>query len=265
MPQLNLRKAHRAVYFKKNERFDAKRKFSSPQIFSSSDIKRINFSKDKIGNNILLGKGSIGQIYIGRVIFKDNSVKRVAIKRFNNPINDALAGDYKKVISDLREIKLSSGKPLIPKMDVVKIPTKEHPEGEWMLISPLFGGTIKGSKFYPNKISYSHQNIREVGEIIAKLYNKGYSAIDLFAGFKEKEGVIPLDIDILARKTRQDKVSPRFFFKVIHDIIYSRMTDVKDPQLVLNELYNECLKYLDSSHKKEIIEYNKLNPNSLKW
>jgi len=265
MPPINLRKAHSRVYLKKKEAFDTKKKFSSPKLFGSSDIKRINFSQDKYGNKILLGHGGIGQIYIGRIIFKDNTVKRVAIKQFYNPINDALAEDYKKVINDLREIKLSSGKPLIPKMDIVKIPTKEHPEGEWVLISQLFGSTIKGSKFYPFQIPYSHQNVKEIGEIIAKLYNKGYSARDIFASFQDKQGVILLDIDILARKTRQKMVSPRFFFKIIHDIIYSRVIDVKDPQLVLNELYQECLKYLDDSHKKEIIEYNKLNPDSLKW
>jgi len=129
------------------------------RIFTDADVKKITFSKKK-NELIPVGKGSAVNVYVGRIHFNQGSIKRVAIRRFKEPISDELANKYKKVIEDLKDIKLGFDEDfpdrnldatrLFPKMEILKIKTTEHPNGEWVHVTQLFGGTIKGSKFQEN-------------------------------------------------------------------------------------------------------------------
>ena len=236
------------------------------KMFTSEDVKKVNFSK-KNGKDILIGRGFVGNVLVGRVIFKNNTVKRVAIKRFNFPFSDTFAVNYKKVITDLQSIKLRSGKPLIPKMDLVKIKTKENPDGEWVQITQLFGSTKKGSKFKTNfeGFNFSKETIDEVAEIISKLNQKGYTSGDLFATFKKKEGVIVLDLDEFARSVGYfKKPTPYDILPAIKGVVYRYGPEHENT--LMRDIYNACQKYFKKETWDKIERYRqKTYISEYKW
>jgi len=152
---------------------------------TAKEVARITFSKNKTGNPVELGHGQYGKIFLGRIRFKDGTVHRVAIKRFERRLSDEKVALYKYVIRDLRNAGVG-----LPKMDFVKLP-----DGEWVQVSQLFGSLKKGSKIMSG-FETKEQTIEALKEL-TKAANAGYLPIhDLIGSFKSG-GSIPIDLDLL--------------------------------------------------------------------
>lgn len=202
-------------------------------IYSAKDVKKITLSK-KNGFPIKLGNGSLGNVYVGTVVFNNMIRKAVAIKifkwdysaqsllQFHN--QNEFARNARKVISDLQQIKLPEdkrfpnrkiGATLIPKIELLKVRVEKNaygninielvPEnseiGEWVVVSPLFGSKTKGSKFgINNDIIITPETIPEITFILSKVADIGYYPKHLLAGLKS--AVIPIDLDLLALREK---------------------------------------------------------------
>ncbi len=160
---------------------------------SPEQAARVAFAKRADGKHTRLGGTTHGDVFVGRLHFKDGSTSRVAIKVFreHHKLTDAKARQYQQVIDELRGARFR-----IPKMGMVKMPS-----GEWVQVSQLFGSTAKGSKIVdkswfkiPTKRG-RHETIRK----LTKLANLGYKPVwDLIEPFRETtRGIIPIDIDLL--------------------------------------------------------------------
>lgn len=156
----------------------------------AADVARISFSKDTAGGLIRIGKGLYGNVFIGRIHFKDGSVQRVAIKKFKAKISGEIAEKYKQCIKDLRNAGVR-----IPKMSMIKLPS-----GEWVQVSQLFGSVKKGSKMTRGILSlYTIEQKSEAVQQFTKIANAGYFiAYDVIEAFKPR-GIIPIDLDSIAR------------------------------------------------------------------
>ena len=169
------------------------------------DVREVTLSKGKNGNGVKIGRGAFGNVYIGRIKFKDGSIRRVAVKVFKDPIDNKTAYKYMQVIEDLRNAGVR-----IPKMGMVlvnkeNLPVQEQSSKssgkEWVLVSQLFGSSGKKSKlFRPMGLSEFNAKMEAAMEF-AKVMNAGYAPYsDLIEPFKErKKGVLPFDIDLLVK------------------------------------------------------------------
>lgn len=171
---------------------------------SRTVVQRVSFSTDRAGNPVLLGKGSYGLVYIGRIKLQGNKFKRVAIKRFSAPdvltyMSEEYAKRYEKAIEDLRKAGVR-----LPKMGLIEIPKGtrfgrgEFKSNEWVQVSQLFGSTAKGTKIRPiHRLGLSAK--KDLFREIIKTANAGYLLVpDLFEAFRDRAGkmqIIPLDID----------------------------------------------------------------------
>jgi len=153
------------------------RKWKKPK-----DVERLIISHKK-----LTGGGGEGQVYIGRLKFKGGEWRRVAVKRFFDPLSDKKAKDYQTMIKKL----VKEGVPL-PKTGTIKI------EGEWVQVMELF--TKQGK----TKIVDWHKTEKEVrpqmAEIFAKTVNAGYLPGIDYIDFRTKniegrEKVVPFISD----------------------------------------------------------------------
>jgi hypothetical protein len=198
---------YKEIFNKLKNKFSKKKE---KKIYTSKNIHNLIINRNKI-----IGKGIIGKVYSGTVVFKDkitNKItrKKVAIKEFKEGINNEELKRYKEVIKTLSNIKLSIDNrypnrkirtsSLIPKMDFIKV------NGKWLLVMQSFVKKGK-SKFNNNNyfdiisLSKKERNefLKECSFIITKITEKGYDAIDSLAQFKEKpSSLIPIDLDILA-------------------------------------------------------------------
>jgi len=157
---------------------------------AAADIAKITFSRDTAGGLIRIGKGLYGNVFIGRIHFKDGSVQRVAIKKFKAKISGEIAEKYKQCIKDLRNAGVR-----IPKMSMIKLPS-----GELAQVSQLFGSVKKGSKMTRGILSlYTVEQKSEAVQQFTKIANAGYFiAYDVIEAFKPR-GIIPIDLDSIAR------------------------------------------------------------------
>ncbi|MEI8364647.1 MAG: hypothetical protein WCF78_04285 [archaeon] len=234
------------------------------RIFTEADVKKITFAKKK-KELIRVGKGSAVDVYIGRVHFNEGIIKRVAIRRFKEPISNELANKYKKVIEDLKDIRLGfdedfpdrnlDAAKLFPKMEILKIKTLENPNGEWVHVTQLFGGTTRGSKFQENNfIRLNAKNVEEISWICANVIEKGYYPGHLFMSLKNKKGVIPIDIDLLAEK--QFLKTPDEKAKALINSLRDYAENVIDINTSKNNLFqtmcNQTLEYIDNYELKKI-------------
>ncbi len=138
----------------------------------------------------IIGSGAYGAVFVGRMRFagKNSKWKRVAIKKFEHPLNDKTAAQYQRIICDLRK-----GGVRLPKMAMVKLPN-----GEWVQVSQLFGSTKKMSKLAKFVEAESTQHGRMEAAIeLTKVANAGYAPYaDLLAMLKKHpKGAVPIDID----------------------------------------------------------------------
>ena len=164
-----------------------------PQWFSPAKVKQISFSKDAKGKLIKIGEGNYGNVFIGRLKFKDGSVHRVAIKRFKkeHKVDDKLAGAYQRTIRKMKGFGIP-----IPKMGMVKIKSKNSPRGEWVQVSQLWGSVKQKSKISPHGRIVSVKGKKDTIATLIKLSNEGYLVfLDMIEPFKHVPGVIPIDID----------------------------------------------------------------------
>lgn len=181
--------------------------------FTANDIAR-----DKKGNLRItfggkyLGYGHFGSVYSGRIIFKNGSVQRVAVKFFHRStkLSEQRAKEYAKVIEDLIE----AGVP-IPKMGIVGIRNPKTKEKEYAQLSQYFGKTnAKQISAYPSAINRvlnegSHAQLNEIADICSKVINAGYYITPDFLysiGMQHGTGSIPVDIDLLVEQRTETPV-----------------------------------------------------------
>ncbi len=157
---------------------------------TARDVAKVSFSSQH-GRKIMIGGRAYGKVYVGRLYFRDGSVKRVAIKRFTRRMrDDKRARSYQRVINDLAKAGVR-----IPKMGMVKLP-----DGEWVQVSQLFGSSKKGSKIVGHSrfVLGSRENCEEATVELVKIANAGYFIdTDVLEPFKSKPGVIAIDLDNL--------------------------------------------------------------------
>ncbi|MFA5745245.1 MAG: hypothetical protein WCX82_01650 [archaeon] len=183
---------------------------SEKGIFHSDEIKSLELKKIKVPQ---IGCGDYGIVYSGKVVFKNGSKQRIAIKKFHQKLSDDAAKRYQDVIDDLRTINMEYDKAfpkrqlgkakLFPKAAMIK--TNIFGESEWVMVSQLFYSnnyqkvSINGSfdiNSYKNFIKNS--NKKEYCWIFSKLIEKGYYyAPDLLVAIKN--GLLPIDLDFLGR------------------------------------------------------------------
>jgi hypothetical protein len=161
----------------------------------------------------LVGEGHFGKVFVGRMRFRNGAIARVAIKRFL-PIDDALAARYQQTIGDLVRARVS-----LPKMAMAHLSN-----GEWVLVSQLFGSTEKRSKFYRMDLAYLRMNREsriDAAQELTRVANAGYAVHpmmgDIMEPFKpDRKGSVPLDIDLIARGGKSE---PKIVFKQLADEI----------------------------------------------
>jgi len=184
---------------------------------TSQDVERLVISKDASGRPIRLGGGVRGEILMGRLRFNgkigaerartSNLWRRVAVKKFRSPLTDEQARLYQQAICRLRKAGVR-----LPKMAMVK-----H-NGEWLLVSQLFGSTSQSSKIAHGTllaITTPCGRLEAVREF-ARVANAGYcgqeDAIEQFK--KPEKGAILIDLDgiaiqptAMAKATAEDRAN----------------------------------------------------------
>lgn len=174
----------------------------------SADVRQIRFLQGPEGRPIKVGEGKLGTIYAGKVKFHDGKIHRVAIKQFKwdrffeAAPEGATMNDFVRAAEAGIQRARKLGIP-IPKMALVKMPTRQHPEGEYVLVSQLFASTSKPyrqrSHFKPNKSISKNDSLsvkQKALELQIKLMNKGINDTDLLAAYRSpRKGVKPIDMD----------------------------------------------------------------------
>jgi hypothetical protein len=172
------------------------------------DVKQLRMSLDVRQSPIEIGRGKTGVIYAGRLQFDGSKTRRVAIKRFNVKeflsvcYSGATPHDFGQGLKSAVGNLLKLGIP-VPKMGVKKIQTQEHPEGEYVLIMPLYGSASKPpgerSHFKMNEPIGKKDSLdvrKQALSIRTRLYNQGYFGEDVLASYRSpRKGVRVLDID----------------------------------------------------------------------
>ncbi len=226
-----------------------------PTLKTILDAKKVNFS-----HAITIGGSNRGNVYIGRLHFKDGKKPRVAIKTFHKGLTTEEARQYQKVINDLIEAGLP-----IPKMGMTLIPagTKigdyKIPTREWVQVSQLFGSTKKGSKLvWKSHLELAHQEEKEdAAKMFGKVANLGYSpTIDFVEPFRHKTGVVPIDIDLLVeRKSHTPTEKMETLSKTLR-----RMSKTKEDYRILSII---ALRQLSIEKRK--LAREKLNERIANW
>ncbi len=156
---------------------------------TEADVERLTFKKT---SKNCIGSGAFGDVYLGRVKFKGEKSKRVAVKVFLALGHGNMwRRHYEAVIQKLH----GEGAP-IPKTSFV-----EH-EGQHVQVMELFGAKEKGSKIKNVFLSkHTEQNRTELINAICSIVNAGYYPPSDAIGFRStKYGpkAIIHDLDNLA-------------------------------------------------------------------
>lgn len=148
-----------------------------------------------------IGEGYFGLIYNGFLKFKNKNRKRVAIKFFKIKISDRDVLIYNEILKKVSEIKLKTGKNIIPKIGFIKIKLLDNYEPIWVQVSSAFikkeNGVFVSKFFKNNELFYSKKTIKEVETIYRKINDLGLDTYDLISQFRENDSVVPIDLDIL--------------------------------------------------------------------
>ena len=164
-------------------------------VVSTNYRKKAGFEPRQIGGH------AWGKVFVGRLKFTDGAAHRVAIKRFHDSLPQIESRDYaaryNKCIEDLAVAGVR-----LPKMSMVLVPKGTFPEmktDEWVLVSQLFGSTVKGSKIQGKSFFFLHSNEAKMEAIeeLTKVANAGYlPPSDLIEPFIEKpKSIMPIDLD----------------------------------------------------------------------
>jgi len=213
----------------------------------ATNVKRLKLTMNANERPVKIGGGNYGFCYFGRIQWKDGTRNRVVIKKFNpagwiirtrpdgktGPITHEEAMHYQKVIDDLRKEGVR-----IPKMGIYKV-TKEDAEtsknflqeGEYVLVSSLFGSTKKGSILKgdladrPSDLSLDVR--QDIISQITKIANAGYElSNDAMKFYKSAKGLkaLVVDIDVQALSSHENRSSSAANANFIGDNVLRLMT-----------------------------------------
>jgi len=206
---------------------------------AADDVEIVSFSQEA-GEPVQLGGNLWGKVYAGRMRFKDGSVHRVAIKRFEikrfefKPMTDEKAEEYQDAIDGLRAAGVS-----LPKMGMVKLRKgtvfgrEALQEDEWVQVSQLFG-SAGGSKLTGAErlVDLTDAQRVEAAQNLAKVANAGYLVPKDLFGFLESGAPVPFDIDLIVMHGRHP---PRQRAESLSEAVYSLSLGVEERRRMLME------------------------------
>lgn len=173
----------------------------SPSVPWLAEVARVNVSRDARGGPYQLASGGLSSIVLGRVVFRDGTRKRVAIKLLRSAMDDTTAHRTQACIERLRAQGVS-----LPKMFVYGFS-----DGQWGIVSQLFGSRRRGSKLGQPNQYFRLLDVHTRGEAILQLTRvaeAGYvPSLDLFVTLHtDRLEVVPLDLDLIFE---QPELRPR--------------------------------------------------------
>lgn len=234
--------------------------------FNGNDIARDAKGNLKVNvTDRLLGEGDYGKVFIGRVYFKDGTVKRVAVKIFHDALSEYDAAVYKEIIE-----RLARAKAPIPKMQMLQIADPATGTLRWVQVSQLFGTEKRkkvGEKRHSLQLVLEATNVKPRAEIVnlySSFINAGYVVPrDAVHYLTTQEGtrVIPIDLDLLVEQ--RDLVQNK---KMFADAIVERFTSLAlryaAGQRTFKYLINGMLERVNDPELKAILE-RRLRPRNV--
>jgi len=247
------------------------------KLFTEKNVVDLRYKRDNTNHKILIGRGQLeSDVHLGQIKFKDKNGKiirkQVVIKDFRSKkpkYGESFLG-LQKVINDLKNIKLSNGNYLLPKMGILKIKDATGEE-RYVQVTEAF---VKGkkSKLLGNKeVNHDLGTIKDNLEAFARLSNKGYVMFhapeSFMAGFKNHPGNKLTDLEslpilflekdrtkameLLARQTLSEAMD--YTELEIERIAKNKIKKEISVQEILNQLINHTYKYIDKDLKQEYL------------
>ena len=138
-------------------------------------------------------------------------MKRVAVKRFRYPVDDALAASFQACIEALRARGVK-----LPKMFMMKLE-----DGAWVQVSQLFGSLCAGSKLAQPSMFYRGLPLVEqrfAADQLTRVALAGYlPSVDLFLVFRGPDRrLIPLDLDLIRPEPSVERRACELVKRLIH-------------------------------------------------
>lgn len=203
-----------------------------------SHVKKISFTLNENKQPIRVGGEATGDYYLGRLRFNDGKTHRIVIKRFKPQFttNRLAAAHFAQAMKKLVQAGVR-----VPKMSMIKIPTRERPEGEYVVVAPFFGSRANGSAFEKNHVSKdSPFEIRlRAMEQLTRIANAGLlaplDAVNVHSN--HAKGVRVIDLD----------------FTIEHILFNNEMTPARlNPRESANEI-QMCVNELSASQEEKTI------------
>jgi len=241
------------------------------KLFTKKDVIKLTYSKLD-NKKIEIGKGHLeSNVNLGKIKFKDKSgriiTKKVAIKDFRRDeiLNKNNLPSFKKVVNDLKNIKLSNGNYLLPKMGFIEV-TDSAGKKHWVQVTEAFVNGGK-SKFTENKnLTFDLRSVKQMLEIMTLLANKGYyfpgGVRNNLASFKEHSGVKLLDLEHLPgiyeyKNTTSSMHSLAMITYMLNDSLirhYAKLNKQVNKGRMEKFLINYSLKFIKPELKEEYLQ-----------
>lgn len=156
------------------------------------DVRRISgvhFDKKPVAT------GGNSEVFLARLRFKDGKRHRVAIKISERAISNDEAGRFQTAIE-----RLVAANVRMPKMAMMKLPTRRSPQGEWVQVSEYFGSSAHGSKL--TRIDLGYQKSLEQKKMavieLTKIALAGYCPFfDVVEFLNNKKSVVAVDLGLI--------------------------------------------------------------------
>src|SRR3989338_2715902 len=216
---------------------------------TASDVKHLTVYEKKP-----FDEGAFGQIYTGRITFKDGSRKRVAVKIFypHTQPDDKIVREYEQVIRKLVKSGAS-----VPKTGFYK-----H-EGKWVQVTSLFGSISRGSKLkhWGAARTADLRNpalMGDIGRQAAKILNAGYfpsiDAIHYYDTYPGEHKVITFDIDNLVA-AQQERSIKELLQKTPEEKLMYILSDLRGLGYGALEAFGHELNRLQYPRAEEVRKY----------
>lgn len=172
-------------------------RLQAPWLKSFVKVELSRYRLDEAGRPLPLSTGGLSSIYIGKLHLSSGAKRRVAIKRFRQPLADEEALTLQLCIDALHRARVS-----LPKCAVVPLRGNESGNPEWVQVSQLFGSWKRGSKLSQQSLYYRSLDTSARAEAVAELCrvaNAGYRpALDIFLALDaDAPSIMPLDLDLI--------------------------------------------------------------------